>query len=80
MALAFTFIWFNVFFFIPFSETLWSYFNHILGGNNPGFASDLELVSVLIVSNLAFYLLIYVAIRVVSWGKCRRRSQLTQAK
>ncbi|PZN85746.1 MAG: hypothetical protein DM484_01340 [Candidatus Methylumidiphilus alinenensis] len=79
MAFAFTFIWFNVIFFIPFSETLWSYFNHILGDNNPGFASDLELISVLIVSNLAFYLLIYVAIRAVGWGKCRR-SQQTQAK
>ena len=63
MALAFTFIWFNVIFFIPFSETLWSYFNHILGEGSPGLASDLEIVSVLLVSLIVFYLLIHIAIK-----------------
>jgi len=48
-----TFWWFNDALFIPTSESLWTAYNQLLGGNNPGLASDLEFITVLLGSIIA---------------------------
>jgi len=43
-----TYWWFNSIHAIPFSESLWSQYNKLFGGQKPGVASDLEFLTVII--------------------------------
>jgi hypothetical protein len=54
-AILFTYAWYNTLLLIAFSESLWSLFNSVLGGDMPGVASDLEFLTVLIGSGVLFY-------------------------
>lgn len=52
---ALTYVWFNTILLVPLSERVWTFYNDLLGGENPGGASDLELLTVLLGSmGLAF--------------------------
>lgn len=51
-ACVFTYAWYNTVFFIPYSEWLWGVFNQWFDGQKPGYASDLEFVSVFLGSGL----------------------------
>ena len=42
--------WFGSAYAASFSEALWTQINHLLGGQNPGLASDLELIFILAIS------------------------------
>jgi hypothetical protein len=54
-AVAFTYAWYNTLLFVPFSERLWSLFNLVLGGDKPGWASDLEFLTVIAGSGIVCY-------------------------
>jgi len=47
---ALTHLWFDSLISIPFSERLWTFYNDLLGGERPGIASDMELLTVLAIA------------------------------
>jgi hypothetical protein len=74
-AILFTYAWYNTFFLIAFSESLWSLFNSILGGDKPGGASDLEFLTVLIGSSVLFYGLMRGAISIFTKSPPENRKE-----
>ena len=47
----------------PFSERYWTWLNNLLGGQQPGLASDIELITTLLVSSVFSTLLVFSLIR-----------------
>lgn len=54
-ALFFTYAWYNTLVLIPFSETLWTFFNNILPQGSLPSAADFEFLTVLLGSLALFY-------------------------
>lgn len=62
-ALATTYSWYNALALAWPSEKLWTFFNTLLGGTRPGYASDMEFVTVLLGSACVLFVVSYLTIK-----------------
>lgn len=62
-ALAITYAWYNALALAWLSEKLWTLFNTLLGGTRPGYAADLEFVTVFLGSTCLLFFASRAAVR-----------------